>query len=177
VWTRLAYPQCIIDQRAVQLPGVSFTLGNHRVTRRRTRATCRGRPTSERKDGMTSTQHSRAIDQPLPRQRVRDVTPPTVAVALVPVELTTVPARPARRDVMAIKASLAAVRQEPVALAESFYAHLFEMAPAARAMFRSSATKPRSTTMPDRISIARGAGPAPCATAPAAPEDPPWSRG
>jgi len=30
-WTRLAYPQCIIDQRAVQLPGVSFTLGNHRV--------------------------------------------------------------------------------------------------------------------------------------------------
>jgi hemoglobin-like flavoprotein len=89
---------------------------------------------------MTSTQHSHAIDQPLPRQRVRDVTPPTVAVALVPVELTTVPARPARRDVMAIKASLAAVRQEPVALAEAFYAHLFEMAPAARAMFAPDMT-------------------------------------
>jgi len=46
---------------------------------------------------MTSTQHSHAIDQPLPRQRVRDVAPPTVAVGLVPVELTPVPARPARR--------------------------------------------------------------------------------
>ena len=89
---------------------------------------------------MTSTQHSHAIDQPLPRQRVQDVAPPTVAVALVPVELTTVPARPARRDVMAIKASLAAVPQEPIALAESFYAHLFEMAPAARAMFAPDMT-------------------------------------
>ena len=55
----------------------------------------------------------------------------------MPVDLTPVPQRPARRDVIAIKASLAAVRRERVALAESFYAHLFEMAPAARTMFAS----------------------------------------
>ena len=88
---------------------------------------------------MTSTQHSPA-SQALPQQRGPGVTPPTVPVALVPVDLTPVPQRPARRDVIAIKASLAAVRREPVALAESFYAHLFEMAPAARTMFASDMT-------------------------------------
>ena len=88
---------------------------------------------------MTSTQHSPA-SQALPQQRGPGVTPPTVPVALVPVDLTPVPQRPARRDVIAIKASLAAVRREPVALAESFYAHLFEMAPAARTMFPSDMT-------------------------------------
>jgi hemoglobin-like flavoprotein len=88
---------------------------------------------------MTSTQHSPA-SQALPQQRGPGVTPPTVPVALVPVDLTPVPQRPARRDVIAIKASLAAVRREPVALAESFYAHLFEMAPATRAMFASDMT-------------------------------------
>ena len=58
---------------------------------------------------MTSTQHSPA-SQALPQQRGPGVTPPTVPVALVPVDLTPVPRRPARRDVIAIKASLAAVR-------------------------------------------------------------------
>ena len=90
-------------------------------------------------DGMTSTQHSPA-SQALPQQRGPGVTPPTVPVALVPVDLTPVPQRPARRDVMAIKASLAAVRREPVALAEAFYAHLFDMAPGTRAMFAGDMT-------------------------------------
>ena len=87
---------------------------------------------------MTSTQHSRT--PALPQQRAPRVTPPTVPLALVPADLTTVPQRPARRDVLAIKASLAAVRSQPVALAVSFYEHLFEMAPAARAMFASDMT-------------------------------------
>src|SRR6185295_8353301 len=138
-WTREAYGQCTIVQRAVQLPGVSFTASNRPVTRHRTRPTCRGRPPAITRDGMTSTQHSPA-SQALPQQRGPGVTPPTVPVALVPVDLTPVPQRPARRDVIAIKASLAAVRREPVALAESFYAHLFEMAPAARTMFASDMT-------------------------------------
>jgi hemoglobin-like flavoprotein len=43
--------------------------------------------------------------------------------------------RPAAADVAAVQASLAAVRQRPVQLAAAFYAQLFEMAPAARAMF------------------------------------------
>jgi hemoglobin-like flavoprotein len=88
---------------------------------------------------MTSTQHSPA-SQALPQQRGPGGTPPTLPVALVPVELTPVPQRPARRDVLAIKASLSAVRREPVALAEAFYAHLFEMAPGVRAMFASDMT-------------------------------------
>jgi hemoglobin-like flavoprotein len=88
---------------------------------------------------MTSTQHT-PVNQALPEQRGYATAPPTVPVALVSVDLAPVPQRPARRDVIAIKASLAAVRQEPVALAEAFYAHLFAMAPAARAMFASDMT-------------------------------------
>jgi hemoglobin-like flavoprotein len=48
---------------------------------------------------------------------------------------TAVARRPAAADVAAVQASLAAVRQRPVQLAEAFYAQLFEMVPAARAMF------------------------------------------
>ncbi len=43
--------------------------------------------------------------------------------------------RPAPTDVVAIQSSLGAVQRRPVQLAEAFYAHLFELAPAARAMF------------------------------------------
>ena len=50
------------------------------------------------------------------------------------------PPRPSLRDLSAIQASLAAVRRRPVALAESFYEHLFEMAPALRAMFADDMT-------------------------------------
>ena len=89
---------------------------------------------------MTSTQHTHDIDRALPQQRGRDAVPPAGFAELVPPGLVQLPRRPARRDVLAIKASLAAVRREPVALAESFYAHLFEMAPAARAMFASDMT-------------------------------------
>jgi hemoglobin-like flavoprotein len=48
--------------------------------------------------------------------------------------------RPAAADVAAVQASLAAVRQRPVQLAEAFYAQLFEMVPAARAMFPGDLT-------------------------------------
>ena len=89
---------------------------------------------------MTSTQHTHDTDRALPQQRGRGAVPSTGFVELVPPELVQRPRRPARNDVLAIKASLAAVRREPVALAESFYAHLFEMAPAARAMFASDMT-------------------------------------
>ena len=87
-----------------------------------------------------TTQHTHDIDRTLPQQRGRSAPPPLTAVALVPATLAPQPRRPARRDVLAIKASLAAVQKEPVALAQSFYAHLFEMAPAARAMFASDMT-------------------------------------
>ena len=50
------------------------------------------------------------------------------------------PGRPAPRDLAVIEASLAAVRQRPVVLAESFYGHLFEIAPSARAMFAPDLT-------------------------------------
>ena len=95
--------------------------------------------TGDREDGMT-TQHTHDVDRTLPQQRGRSAPPPLTAVALVPATLAPEPPRPARRDVLAIKASLAAVRKEPVALAQSFYAHLFEMAPAARAMFAGDMT-------------------------------------
>jgi hemoglobin-like flavoprotein len=86
-----------------------------------------------------TTQHTQDIDRTLPRQRERGAPPPLRAVAIVPTPAPQ-PRRPARSDVLAIKASLVAVRKQPVALAESFYAHLFEMAPAARAMFASDMT-------------------------------------
>ena len=43
--------------------------------------------------------------------------------------------RPAPTDVAAIRSSLSTVQRRPVQLAEAFYAHLFELAPPARAMF------------------------------------------
>ena len=92
------------------------------------------------KDGMTRTQHTHDIDRALPQQRGRGAVPSTGFAELVPPELVQQPPRPAPRDVLAIKASLAAVRREPVALAESFYAHLFEMAPATRVMFAGDMT-------------------------------------
>lgn len=44
-------------------------------------------------------------------------------------------ARPRAEDLAAVRASCAAVQDRPVRLAESFYQHLFEMAPHARPMF------------------------------------------
>jgi len=89
---------------------------------------------------MTSTQHTQDIDRTLPEQRRRAAVPPAAFAELLPPGPVQVPPRPARRDVLAIKASLTAVRREPVALAESFYEHLFAMAPAARTMFASDMT-------------------------------------
>ena len=88
---------------------------------------------------MTSTQLSPA-SQALPQQRGPGVTPPTVPVALVPVDLTPVPQRPARRDVIAIKASLAAVRREPVALPSRSTRTSSRWLRAARTMFASDMT-------------------------------------
>jgi hemoglobin-like flavoprotein len=89
---------------------------------------------------MTSTQHTHDIDRALPQQRARAAVPPAGFAELVPPGLVQLPPRPARRDVLAIKASLTAVRREPVALAQCFYAHLFEMAPAVRTMFAGDMT-------------------------------------
>ena len=49
--------------------------------------------------------------------------------------------RPARTDVAAIQSSLGAVQRRPVQLAEAFYAHLFELAPPARALFPTDLTQ------------------------------------
>jgi hemoglobin-like flavoprotein len=82
------------------------------------------------------------IEVSLPRQR-HDVDasggPPPVSARETGLGWA-VPPRPARRDVAAIQASLSAVRERPVALAETFYRHLFEIAPAARAMFAADMT-------------------------------------
>jgi hemoglobin-like flavoprotein len=48
---------------------------------------------------------------------------------------------PARTDVAAIQSSLSAVQRRPVQLAEAFYAHLFELAPPARALFPADLTE------------------------------------
>lgn len=50
------------------------------------------------------------------------------------------PPRPSRSDVTAIRSSCIAVRERPVALAEVFYAHLFDLAPATRTMFPADMT-------------------------------------
>ena len=94
---------------------------------------------------MTRTQRTDNIDRALPLQRRQDATPPasvsTPSVLPVPTGLAArLPRCPAPRDILAIQASLAAVRRRPVALAECFYAHLFEMAPAARTMFADDMT-------------------------------------
>ena len=94
---------------------------------------------------MTIEQRTDNIDRALPLQRRQDAPPPpSVSTPSTPSVRTGLPAplpqRPARRDILAIQASLAAVRKRPVALAESFYAHLFEIAPAARSMFADDMT-------------------------------------
>jgi len=89
---------------------------------------------------MTSTQRTDSIDTALPLPRHQDAptlaprsAPPTPPVRTgLPVPP---PRRPAQRDILAIQASLVAVRKRPVALADSFYAHLFAMAPGIRGMF------------------------------------------
>jgi hemoglobin-like flavoprotein len=96
---------------------------------------------------MASRQRTGQRDATLPLQR-GGVDVPTLAPALTPFTRPVAPAapisgilpvamppRPSPRDISAIQASLAAVRRRPVALAETFYEHLFEMAPAVRAMF------------------------------------------
>ena len=94
---------------------------------------------------MTSTQRTDNIDRALPLQRRQDAPPPPSVTASFTAPVRTglaapYPRRPAPCDILAIQASLAAVRRRPVALAESFYAHLFEMAPAARTMFADDMT-------------------------------------
>jgi hemoglobin-like flavoprotein len=101
---------------------------------------------------MASRQRTGQFDATLPLQRggvdvptfVPPLTPLTRPVApvglfsgLSPIAM---PPRPSRRDLSAIQASLAAVRGRPVALAEAFYEHLFEMAPAVRALFADDMT-------------------------------------
>lgn len=81
----------------------------------------------------------------LPRQRDRDGLPPVAApdLPLAPAPEPApapMPPRPSRQDVLAVEASLAAVRKRPVVLAETFYAHLFDIAPAARDMFAEDMT-------------------------------------
>lgn len=48
--------------------------------------------------------------------------------------------RPAPDVVRVVQASLSAVAAQPVQLADAFYEHLFQMAPALRAMFRADMT-------------------------------------
>jgi hemoglobin-like flavoprotein len=91
---------------------------------------------------MSSGQRTDDLEESVPRQRGHDAPPSAPRLApLMPLISTPPPPRPpSRRDVAAVQASLAAVRQRPVALAETFYAHLFEMAPTTRAMFADDMT-------------------------------------
>jgi len=73
-----------------------------------------------------------AIPAPRIAEGLLSVPTPRVAAEM---HRAAVARRPAAADVAAVRDSLAAVRQRPVQLAEAFYAQLFEMAPAARAMF------------------------------------------
>lgn len=95
---------------------------------------------------MASTQRTGQFEGTLPLQR-RDVDVAAVTLALTPfnspvaaISPVSMPPRPSLRDLSAIQASLAAVQRRPVALAESFYQHLFEMAPALRAIFADDMT-------------------------------------
>lgn len=58
--------------------------------------------------------------------------------------------RPSAEVIGAVRASCRAVANRPVALAEAFYAHLFEMAPQLRAMFPSDLTG-QMQTMSDTL--------------------------
>jgi hemoglobin-like flavoprotein len=91
---------------------------------------------------MISRRHAASLEETLPHQRSHD-TPPlclTPAPFGLPTPIAQPPRRPSPRDIAAIQASLAAVRRRPVTLAETFYAHLFEMQPAARTMFADDMT-------------------------------------
>lgn len=84
---------------------------------------------------MASTQRTGQLEGTLPLQR-GGVDVPALTLALTPfnspvaaISPVSMPPRPSLRDLSAIEASLAAVRRRPVALAETFYEHLFEMAP------------------------------------------------
>jgi hemoglobin-like flavoprotein len=96
-------------------------------------------PRGPQKGGITSTQRTGNLNGALPQQRADDALPvvPAPTPSTVPVST---PPRPSQRDIAAIKASLTAVQQRPVALAEMFYEHLFEIAPDARAMFADDMT-------------------------------------
>ena len=91
---------------------------------------------------MTSKQRTGNLDGALPQQRADDALPlvPALTPVIAPTASTSTPPRPSQRDIAAIKASLTAVQQRPVAVAEMFYEHLFEMAPDARAMFADEMT-------------------------------------
>ncbi len=82
---------------------------------------------------MTSTQRTDDTDRTLPQQR-------RPAPPAPPEPTVQTPRRPARGDIIAIQASLAAVRKRPVALAEAFYRHLFAMAPGTRPLFGDDLT-------------------------------------
>jgi len=91
---------------------------------------------------MISRPRADGLEETLPYQRSHN-TPSlslTPAPFGVPTPITQPPRRPSPRDIAAIQASLAAVQRRPVTLAETFYAHLFEMLPAARAMFAHDMT-------------------------------------
>jgi len=77
-----------------------------------------------------TSQRAEHLASPLPRQRDRNL-----PADPGPVPIPAPRPRPASRDVLAIQASLAAVQQRPVELAETFYAHLFDIVPGARGMF------------------------------------------
>lgn len=98
---------------------------------------------------MASIQRTGQLDGALPLQRPAAEVPipgPALAPFIrpdAPISRTSpvsTPPRPSQRDLAAIQASLAAVRRRPVALAETFYRHLFEIAPGLRAMFADDMT-------------------------------------
>ena len=82
------------------------------------------------------------LEEILPYQRGHDTPPSSLTPAPfgVPTPRAQPPHRPSPRDIAAIQASLAAVRRRPATLAETFYAHLFEIQPAARTMFATDMT-------------------------------------
>lgn len=94
----------------------------------------------QRTDGLEERlPHQRRPDAPQPSLELRPFIPSIPSIPSFP-PLPTPPQRPSPRDVAAIQASLSAVRRRPVVLAETFYAHLFEMAPSARTMFADDMT-------------------------------------
>ena len=91
---------------------------------------------------MISRPHADGLEERLPSQRSHDIPRlcPTPAPLGWPVSVAQPPRRPSSHDIAVVQASLAAVRRRPVTFAETFYAHLFEMQPAARSMFADDMT-------------------------------------